>query len=59
MFFFIHGIDKSILLHPDSLGPQIENFINLKYYKKFEKRLINLVEGSCSREYGWIIAIVS
>ena len=51
MYFFVKHIEKTIILTPDSLGPNIETHI--------EHKLISLVEGKCHIKYGWIITVFS
>ncbi|KAJ8473088.1 hypothetical protein ONZ51_g8091 [Trametes cubensis] len=49
--FFIKELSHTILLHPSYFGPRMLNFLESKLYSD--------VEGTCSGEFGYIIAVVS
>lgn len=49
--FFIKELSHTILLHPSYFGPRMLQFLESKLYAD--------VEGTCSGQYGYIIAVVS
>ncbi|KAL0568811.1 DNA-directed RNA polymerase II subunit [Marasmius crinis-equi] len=49
--FFIKELRHTILLHPSYFGPRMLNFLESKLYSD--------VEGTCSGQFGYIIAVVS
>ncbi|KAH9939066.1 RNA polymerase Rpb7 [Epithele typhae] len=49
--FFIKELSHTIHLHPSYFGPRMLNFLESKLYSD--------VEGTCSGEFGYIIAVVS
>ncbi|KAF5324922.1 hypothetical protein D9611_004111 [Ephemerocybe angulata] len=49
--FFIKELTHTILLHPSYFGPQMTDFL--------ENKLFTDVEGTCSGQFGYIIAVVS
>ncbi|KAL0564696.1 DNA-directed RNA polymerase II subunit [Marasmius crinis-equi] len=49
--FFIKELTHIILLHPSYFGPRMLNFLESKLYSD--------VEGTCSGQFGHIIAVVS
>ncbi|KAL0568808.1 DNA-directed RNA polymerase II subunit [Marasmius crinis-equi] len=49
--FFIKELTHTILLHPSYFGPRMLNFLESKLYSD--------VEGTCSGQFGYIIAVVS
>ncbi|KAI6031005.1 RNA polymerase Rpb7 [Pisolithus marmoratus] len=49
--FFIKELTHTILLHPSYFGPRMLQFLESKLYAD--------VEGTCSGQYGYIIAVVS
>ncbi|KIY51911.1 hypothetical protein FISHEDRAFT_64042 [Fistulina hepatica ATCC 64428] len=48
--FFIKELTHTILLHPSYFGPRMVNFLESKLYAD--------VEGTCSGQFGYIIAVV-
>jgi len=49
--FFIKELTHTILLHPSYFGPRMLTFL--------ENKLFSDVEGTCSGQFGYIIAVVS
>jgi len=49
--FFIKELTHTILLHPSYFGPRMAIFL--------EEKLYSDVEGTCSGQFGYIIAVVS
>ncbi|KAH9930208.1 RNA polymerase Rpb7 [Fomitopsis serialis] len=49
--FFIKELSHTILLHPSYFGPRMLQFLESKLYSD--------VEGTCSGQFGYIIAVVS
>ncbi|KAJ7746722.1 RNA polymerase Rpb7 [Mycena maculata] len=49
--FFIKELTHTILLHPSYFGPRMLSFLESKLYSD--------VEGTCSGQFGYIIAVVS
>ncbi|GJJ11213.1 hypothetical protein Clacol_005445 [Clathrus columnatus] len=49
--FFIKELSHTILLHPSYFGPRMTEFL--------EKKLYADVEGTCSGEFGYIIAVIN
>ncbi|KAF9792866.1 RNA polymerase Rpb7 [Thelephora terrestris] len=49
--FFIKELTHTILLHPSYFGPRMLQFLESKLYSD--------VEGTCSGQFGYIIAVVS
>ncbi|KAH9479293.1 DNA-directed RNA polymerase II subunit rpb7 [Psilocybe cubensis] len=49
--FFIKELTHTILLHPSYFGPRMLSFLENKLYSD--------VEGTCSGQFGYIIAVVS
>ncbi|KAF5379471.1 hypothetical protein D9615_006550 [Tricholomella constricta] len=49
--FFIKELTHTILLHPSYFGPRMLSFLESKLYAD--------VEGTCSGQFGYIIAVVS
>ncbi|KAF9465633.1 hypothetical protein BDZ94DRAFT_1253570 [Collybia nuda] len=49
--FFIKELTHTILLHPSYFGPRMLTFLESKLYAD--------VEGTCSGQFGYIIAVVS
>ncbi|KAI0030626.1 hypothetical protein K488DRAFT_79534 [Vararia minispora EC-137] len=49
--FFIKELTHTILLHPSYFGPRMLQFLESKLYAD--------VEGTCSGQFGYIIAVVS
>ncbi|KAF8194706.1 hypothetical protein BJ912DRAFT_959180 [Pholiota molesta] len=47
--FFIKELTHTILLHPSYFGPRMLNFLESKLYSD--------VEGTCSGQFGYIIAV--
>ncbi|KAH7104254.1 RNA polymerase Rpb7 [Auriculariales sp. MPI-PUGE-AT-0066] len=48
--FFIKELSHTIMLHPSYFGPRMREFL--------EKKLYADVEGTCSGQFGYIIAVI-
>ncbi|KAH9971032.1 hypothetical protein BGW80DRAFT_1475052 [Lactifluus volemus] len=49
--FFIKELTHTIMLHPSYFGPRMQQYLESKLYSD--------VEGTCSGQFGFIIAVVS
>ena len=47
--FYLIAISQTIIVTPDTLGPELDTYIKNKLYAQ--------VEGTCNPKYGFIVAI--